>query len=241
MLIHVLLFSGTLALFVSQKDPLAAWILPDSGWFSEPVWAVLLGIFLWVLAVLFAFVGSILVGSVVCDPFYDLLSERTEEVLVGRHVGPPFSVRLILRGIAVELWATVLRLLVYGAVAIPLLLLSFTPLAFASGPLTLVWTWLFLAYEFLSRSLTRHAIDPKHRFAPLFANKVVCLGFGLGAWIVSFLPATAPFLVVGATRLYLSLAAHGRAPSKLTDEEKARLAGVAQHVPSFAAENNHSA
>ena len=170
-----------------------------------------------------AMIAALFAGSVICDPFYDLLSEQTEIMLVGRCVGEPFSLVLVARGLAAELKITLVRMLLWSGVAVPLRALSFTPAAVVAGPLGLVLTWLFISEEFLSRSLVRHALKPADRFKPLFAHKALCAGFGSMCWLLLFVPFTAPFLVVGATRLYLSLAVHDRAPSLLTPQEKQNL------------------
>jgi uncharacterized protein involved in cysteine biosynthesis len=224
MAVHLGLFTVFLWLGFSQAvDPVVALLGPtDAGWWLGVV-AVVVAVAVRIAAVLLALVSSVLVGSVVCDPFYDLLSERTEEIFVGRNVGPPFTLANVAAGVARELAATLLRLLVFMAVAIPLWLASFTPAAIVATPLSLVWTWLFFAYEYLSRSLARHAVQPKDRFKPIFTHKAICVGFGATAWVVSFVPFLAPFLVVAATRLYLGLAAFDRVPSRFSDEEKKNL------------------
>lgn len=229
--VHAGLFVVFLWLGFSQAvDPVVALLSPSdtASWWLGVV-AVVVGIAVRIAAVLLALVSSVLVGSVVCDPFYDLLSERTEEIFVGRNVGPPFTLANVVAGVARELVATVLRLLVFAAVAIPLWLASFTPAAIVATPLSFVWTWLFFAYEYLSRSLARHAVQPRDRFKPIFAHKAICVGFGATAWVVSFIPFLAPFLVVAATRLYLGLAAFDRVPSGFTDDEKRSLRSPPAH------------
>jgi hypothetical protein len=57
----------------------------------------------------------------------------------------------------------------------------------------------------------------------LFSNKAFFLGFGAMAALVSVLPLSSPFLVVGATRAHLALAARGHIGSTLNSEERARL------------------
>lgn len=229
MLVHLALFGLFVWLsFTQVAGPLIDKLAPAAT--ETGAWATLLSgivhVVVAVVVVLASLVLSVLAGSVVCDPFYDLLSERTEELFVGRNVGPPFSVAVVARGIVRELSATLLRLLVWGVVAIPLWALSFTPATIVSTPLSFVWTWLFFAYEYVARSLVRHAVQPKDRFKPMFSHKAVMVGFGASAWLLSFIPFLAPILVVAATRLYLTLAVYDRVPSKYTDEEKQRLKAV---------------
>jgi uncharacterized protein involved in cysteine biosynthesis len=167
---------------------------------------------------------TLLVGGVVCDPFYDLVSEATEEILIGRTVGEPFSVSKVIAGIVRELGATVLRLAVYLVVAAPLWLVSLTGVGgVVAAPLMLAWTWAFVALEGVSRSQARHALAAGTRFSAVTSQKALAIGFGALGWIMAYIPLTAPFLVVGGTRLFLALAAHDRLPSKLTPEEKARV------------------
>jgi uncharacterized protein involved in cysteine biosynthesis len=231
MVIHVALLVALLVLgFAFVVDPLIAWVEPMPGgavsaaagaWHA--VWSVAVQILVGALVVGLALVGTVVSGSIVCDPFYDALSERTEALHVGHDVGPPFSVSLMLGGMVRELLATLLRLVVYGTVAVPLWLLSFTPAALVATPLALVWTWLFFAYEFLARSMVRHAARPTTRMGSLFAHKSLFVGFGLVCWVLSFVPLTAPLLVVAGTRLYLTLASVGKVPSTLSDDDKAVL------------------
>lgn len=226
MVVHVALFAALLWLgFTQVAHRVVTAVAPVP--LNNGMWGEILGAMITVIVgmaiVVIAIIASVLIGSVICDPFYDLLSEQTEIVLVGRSVGEPFAVAKVPAGLARELGATLLRLLVWSAVALPLWFLAFTPVSVVAVPLGTVWTWLFLAYEFLSRSLMRHAVQPRERFKPLFAHKALCAGFGSVCWAVSIVPFTAPFLVVGATRLYLALAVHDRAPSLLTAEEKQQL------------------
>jgi uncharacterized protein involved in cysteine biosynthesis len=75
----------------------------------------------------------------------------------------------------------------------------------------------------LSRSQARHALAARDRLGVLKHQTVAALGFGALGWALAFVPFTAPLLVVGGTRMFLSLAAHDRVPSALTDAEKLRL------------------
>ncbi|HEY1099256.1 MAG TPA: EI24 domain-containing protein, partial [Myxococcota bacterium] len=219
--------------FTTFADPLVAWLgpkaTPDTAALSTlqevgtTVWGVAVDLLVGASIIVVSFILALVASSIVCDPFFDAISERTEALHTGVDVGPPFSLAGMLRGIGRELVATVLRLAVYAAVAIPLWLVSFTPAALVATPLALVWTWLFLSWEFVSRAFVRHAHGVGQRFRVLFAHKAVFVGFGGVAWLMAFVPFTTPLLVAGATRLYLSLAVHGHVPSTLTDEQRALL------------------
>jgi CysZ protein len=231
MLIHVVLFSALLTLGITYAvDPVVGWLGPSdaatSGFLAEAghaVWALAVKILVWALVIGLSLIAALVSGSVICDPFYDALSERVEELYVGHPVGEGFSVALVVAGIARELTATILRLTVYMAVAIPLWLLSLTPAAVVATPLGLVWTWLFFAYEFLARPMVRHAPAGSTRLSALFGHKALFIGFGMVAWALSFIPLTAPLLVVSATRLYLTLAADAAAPTTMPASDREHL------------------
>ena len=233
MLVHVTLFAGLLYVLVGSVAPDAArWLAHTLGTddvdatglakaFNGIVFASIA-----VLGIITSFFGSIFVASVVCDPFYDALSERTEQLFLGRAIGTPFTVRSVVTGIFRELEANVVRLFVWGIVAVPLWLASFTFLGIVTGPLSVLWAWFFSAYEFFSRSLVRHTVHYLDRFRTFFSHKAFFLGFGAGAAVLSLLPFTSPFLIAGATRAYLAMAARGRVASRLDDDDKARLIAI---------------
>jgi CysZ protein len=226
MLVQAVLLIAFLALgvvFVAPAIERALATLSDGDGALHDVWTAVSWLIAGGLVVVGAFVGTILAGSVVCDPFYDVLSERTEALYTGRDAGPPLTVLSVVAGIGRELVVTLGRLAVWGAGAVPLWLLSFTPLAVVAAPLEALWTWLFLSYEYLSRSLARHSVAPGDRFRTLFSHASTFAGFGAFAALLSLVPFTAPFLVVGATRAYLALAAAGHVPSRLSDADRARL------------------
>jgi hypothetical protein len=106
MMIQAAIFFFLLVMSFRQLDALVERLGPEEGhWYS--FLATLLFVGLAVAAVLLSNLLAMLVGSVVCDPFYDLISESTEQALLGRTVGEPFSVVGMVSGIARELVITV--------------------------------------------------------------------------------------------------------------------------------------
>lgn len=244
MALHVLLLGGLLWVgFAQVAGPLIDWLGPNDAAAAatataevaktslaadvgNAVWSVAINVLVGALVIVLSLMLSLLFGTVICDPFYDLISERTEAIFLGRDVGDPFTIAGVVQGIFRELMATLLRLSIYAVVAIPLWLISFTPVAVVATPLAIIWTWFFVAYEFVSRSLARHAVDPGKRVRPFVSHKALFLGFGSLSWLLGFIPLSAPLLVVGATRLYLALAAHDQVPSRLSEADKALLRGT---------------
>jgi uncharacterized protein involved in cysteine biosynthesis len=221
LLLVVFLGAGLTLLAPRIEHALAA--LSDGDGALHDVWTAVSWLIAGGLVVVGAFVATILAGSVVCDPFYDVLSERTEALYLGRDTGPPLTVLSVVVGIGRELVVTLGRLAVWAMGAVPLWLLSFTPLAVVAAPLEALWTWLFLSYEYLARSLARHSVAPGDRFRTLFSHPSMFAGFGAMAALLSMVPFTAPFLVVGATRVYLALAAAGLVASRLDDADRSLL------------------
>ncbi|MBI1948308.1 MAG: EI24 domain-containing protein [Deltaproteobacteria bacterium] len=225
MVIQVAIFVGLVALGLAYVDDAAAALGPAPGhWYS--FLGAVLEVALVVLLLIVGAVATLLVGGVVCDPFYDGISEATESILLARDVGEPFTVAGVLRGVLRELGATVLRLTLYLGVAIPLWILGLTGIgSIVALPASLAWTWFFVAIEGLARSQARHKVPGGQRFSAVFQHKALALGFGAAGWLFAYIPLTAPFLIVGGTRLFLSLAAHDRVPSTLSLPDKARLKG----------------
>ena len=226
MLVHALLFALLVAMGVHYAGDVVDHIRPEPGhWYSFVGSVLYLAVVIFVLVV--AALASLFLGGVVCDPFYDVLSETTESLLVGRDVSTPFSAASIAKGILLELRALPWRLFLYLLVAIPLWLFSLTGAgSVIAVPLSLAWTWMFVALAGLTRSMARHAMPGRSRMGAVFTMPATSLGFGAVGWVLSYVPLTSPFLVVGGTRLYLALAAWDRIPSTLTDADKTAVRGA---------------
>jgi uncharacterized protein involved in cysteine biosynthesis len=228
MLVQAVLFCGLLFYGLRWVEGAVAPLRPEPGhWYS------FLGALAWLIGAalvsLLAVLLSLFFTSVLCDPLYDLLSEATESLLLGRDVATKSTLASIASGILRELTALPWTLGVYALVAVPLWLLSLTGVGAAIAlPLTLAWTWMFVALSGMSRSLGRHAVPGRRRLTIVFGTPAAALGFGCVGWAISHVPLTYPFLVVGGTRLHLALAAHGRVESSLSEEDRRTLRGTGE-------------
>ncbi len=221
MLIQALLFVGVMLVGIRSLDDVVAAVTsgPSLSWLRPLLYLACV-----VLLLLAGVVFTLVVGGVLCDPFFDLVSEETEAVVVGRSLAEPFSFVRAARGLARELFATALRLALYFVVAIPLWLLGLTGVgAIVAAPLALAWTFAFVALEAMSRSQARHTLDVGARVNAVSSQRVLACGFGALGWLLAFIPFTMPFLVAGGTRMFLALAVYDRVPSRLTDDDKQRL------------------
>jgi CysZ protein len=171
----------------------------------------LLGFFVGALALLAGVIAGSMIGSALAGFAYELMSERTEEIVVGKSLAQPFSVGTAVRAIVVEVVFTTLHVAIYLAGLALLLTVQWIPIV--GQLLALAWSAFFLALETSAPSLSRHEVPARARIAHVFRHKALHLGFGSAASVMMLVPVTMPFLVVGATRLFLSLAAHGEAPT----------------------------
>lgn len=243
--VNIVLFIGMVWLGFSFYDTIVGWaavdVSPssDSGWWAAFVqWmaeagAFLLRILVAILAVLLifviGFVASVTLGNIINGPFFDMMSERTEELVLGRSVAEPFTWASFAQDMGQELALTLVRLAIYLIGVVAIFVVGLVPgigslIGSAAGSL---WSWMFLAVELKNASLARHKVRGTERVHHVFQHKATHLGFGAASWLMMFVPITMPFLVVGATRHHLALAAYGHAPSLLQDEDRQKLAQLA--------------
>lgn len=174
---------------------------------------------------------TLLLGGTLCGPMLDALSERTEHLVLG---GPGNATSLAsthngVQGAFAELLVQVKLALVYLPVSSSLMTVTALPMVGAVAAPTLTWslTSMWTSLSFLGPTAARHGLGARARLGFLWRHKAMTLGFGAPACVpllsVFLLPVLAPGLVVGMTEVFLTLAATGRVPSRLTEEEKARV------------------
>lgn len=190
---------------------------------------------LWHLLLFALFGASILVSlllagrisSILCDPVYDRISECAETLAAGRPVVAAEPWKNVPGNMLRELVSAILALLLFGAGSLFIALLGLIPIlgVVLNAVLGLSWTWLYVAHEYLSRSLGRHGLGASARVSAILANRAIVAGFGAAAWLLLFVPLSSPFIEVGAARLHLKLAAHGLVPSRLAPDLRLQLRG----------------
>jgi CysZ protein len=172
---------------------------------------------------------AMFLSSLLCGPLFDLLSERTETLLVGRTVAPPFSVGAALGSALTEMFVQLRLLLLYLPAVLAVLALNLVPIVgqIASPVAAWVLAALWVSMSFTGPVGARHGLGARDRVRLLLENVGLGTGFGAvgGLPFLSFflLPLLSPALVVGMTRLALALATHGHVSSKLTDSDKQLL------------------
>lgn len=184
------------------------WAFPPEAWLQALWWIVyiLLSIALSGLV----YTTTVLVGGIVASPFNDMISQRTEQVLLGdRYVPPPPGnfVQEVLRSV----WSSTVLVLAYAACMLPVLALNLVPAVgqAAYTAIALGVSSYFLALEYSDVLLQRRRIGLREKFGLVWRERGLTMGFGLGTSLTLALPLLnflcIPIAVVGGTVVGLSL------------------------------------
>ncbi len=182
-----------------QLEGWRAWLASGAHWLA----AVLVTGLLLVLS------GAVFLGgsTLVADPFIDLLSQATEQILGTVPADAPFSLAAAARDILLVLRDVAADLLMFGLAQAALLLLHLIPVA--GGVLHLVAGWLvnavFAAMEMASPPLARRGVRGLTRWRTVRAEPATFVGFGAGVVLLLLVPlaqlVTLPVAVVAGTVL----------------------------------------
>lgn len=225
--INVVLFVGLLGLIWGFVSPYAAWLSSSlAGWadgFEMQVIVLFAALMVWVIwlvvAVLALGVSSIvllLIGQAVASPFLDMLSERVENIVLGTPE-QPFNVAVVSRSIVLSLSDLFWGLVYLIAFNIPVFLVSLTAVgAVPASIASFVFSSLLLAVEFIGLSMSRRFIPYRERWAAMWDNKGVALGFGASSMLLLLVPGLnlilLPLAAVGGTLAFCDLRRSGALP-----------------------------
>jgi len=170
----------------------------DWGWF-DGVRVVLLPVLqalVWMVAIVAALVVTLIVSGVINAPFYDLLSEKVENVALGvPDPGRPWS--KIIGDSIFALRAALSIALRQTIVMAFLFVLSFTAIG---APFFLLAGFYYTGFALLDVTLARKRYNASARVAWCRRHWALSIGLGLP---VNIIPPLQPFGIVGATLLYL--------------------------------------
>lgn len=201
----------------------ALWTRPQQTGF----WGELLGgvhaAYKFLLTVLLAGLGmliSVACSNLLAAPFNDALSREVERIVCGKpRVGEP-GVSLLLdliRTIALEL----LKLVVYVAIMLPLVVAGWLAPGvgqLVTSPIALLLSVTFFALDYVDWPAARRDWSVGRRIGLLGRYPRLMLGFGLGVWVLLFVPLLnllfMPAAVAGGTLLFLSLSPETSESSK---------------------------
>jgi CysZ protein len=196
----------------------AAWALLPESWIEATGWVGgLLSALRWLIdliaGIVITLLGLILVlvlSSVVAAPFNDALSEAVEHILTG-HAAPPFSISRLVTDIVRTIRLELLKVAVYLAVVGPIFLASF--LIVGLGQLIslvgFVSTAIYLGIDYIDWPAARRNWSVADRVAFTRRQLPAVAGFGMGVWVLLFIPLLnllfMPAAVAGGTMLFLAL------------------------------------
>ncbi len=175
---------------------------------------------LWVVAVLatavLVFFTFTVVGNLIASPFNDLLSERTEESLVGQKHEEPFSMRAFLIDARRTLWEESKKMLAFLLCMGLLLLLNFIPGigSLIYSCLAILLTLFFLSVEYTGYVFGRKRGTFKDQRRFISSRKFLMLGFSTGILAILAIPflqfLCIPVGVVGATQIWFDVEHQGQ-------------------------------
>ncbi len=207
-LINVTVFSLSIYFGLQFFQDVVARLLPQGeAWY----WAIVFYV-LWTVAVLvtlvLVFFSFTVVGNLIASPFNELLSERTEELLLGESAEEPFALGAFFRDMG-RIWLVeIKKMACFVLVMAALLLLNLLPLvgSLLYGFLSVLLTLFFLAWEYLGFVHERKRQSFREQRQYLMRRKGLVLGFASGVLLMLAIPFMQlfciPVAVVGATLLW---------------------------------------
>jgi len=213
--INTLLFAAVFTGCFLLVDPLMEYLDQD---FEFWLWNFLVGALFWigwiviiVVDILISLIVTLLLSTVINSPFYEILSEKVENIYLGGGFDEAWSWQYIVRNFLIPLRESIKLVCFELAVTLLLFVVSLFTGGLGSVLLVLGGVW-FAALTFFDMVMARkgYTLAEKRRF--MGANPGFALGFGTPVY---FVPLIAPFAVVGATLGFLkAIAAAGVAPRR---------------------------
>ncbi len=220
LIVNLLLYVFLGGLAVAYVLPvLVGWLTPTTfpWWLSwvEPVLRPFLGWLVWLLSLLLlAVVGALsftAVGSVIAAPFLDLLSEKVENLELGRSLGRPFSLGALMEDATRTVVQACLKLTVVATLFVATLPLLIVPVI-GGVAVTVINSYFaiwYLAAEFLDLPMSRAGWSLTQRRAWLQRRRGAVFGFGAAVYLVCMVPLMGflvlPVAAVSGTRLFVTL------------------------------------
>jgi CysZ protein len=207
------MIAGALWLTVSYGDTMMAWVwAPPNGQvhpFAATLWwlaaHVLEGLLFLVLAVVLFVLGNML-----ASPFWDVLAERTEKVLIDRPE-TVFDLRVALGDASMSVRHSFLGIGLYLAVMLALTLLNLVPGVGTALDTILAWpaTAFFVAREVMDIPLSRRRTPFVEKLRWMGRHPALLAGLGTSTMFLLAVPfldlLVMPFAVMGGTLLYCHL------------------------------------
>lgn len=201
----------TLVVYVLSYRFILGWVQDVfRDFFGTSGWVLALYVIVTLGLLLLTFYTFTIFLNIIAAPFNELLSEKVEDAY-RRTKGQDTqkqSIRMLLREYGRTIAAEITRLLVFGAITLGLMLLSF---AFSGGLLLPalggIVAVFFLAFEFLDYAMARHALSFQEKMRSIWRNRTPFFLYGVGLMVFFAIPVFnilfVPAAVVSATQLFL--------------------------------------
>jgi CysZ protein len=210
----LLVAAGWLAL--DSRDVVTDWLWSaptGSDWLASAA-RFLRGVLGWLVAVVLFGIGVLVVAlcsSVIAAPFNDALSEAVESAYLAREA-PRFALSRVARDVIRTVGLELLKLLVYAAIMLPLLVIGLLVPAVGpvlQGTIGFGVTALFFAIDYVDWAASRRGLTARQRIGWAFAHLRAMLGLGTGVWLLLLVPFVnlifMPAAVAGGTLMFLDL------------------------------------
>ncbi len=230
--VNFVILAGAMVASFFFVDDLAAWLRPEflvdgggaaTGGAPDParsasgllavagrgVGNVLLHALSFLLAASGAVVVALLVAAGLAGPFQERLSEVVEHLATGRPArAEPFAAAGLVRDGARAVSAALQRAVLFGALYVPLLALSFFPVVGIVGAAgTFVYSAFFGALNFMDPTLERSKLPLRGKLMWARSRAAPWLGYGSGLLVLLLVPLVGlvltPAFVAGGTLLWL--------------------------------------
>jgi len=208
LLINIIIFSLTVYGGIQLFDGLADRFIPrGDAWYWDVVHYLFWFIVFCTTAITVFFTFTV-VGNLIAAPFNDLLSERTELLLLGSTIDQsPNSLIESLRNAGSTMLDELRKMTLFICLMLLLLLLNIIPgfgVLLYSGSSFLLTVW-FLAIEYTGYVFARQGLSFREQRFFLRSHFLTGLGFGCAIFLLLVIPFiqffTIPMGVVGATML----------------------------------------
>lgn len=206
--INVLVFTATVYFGLDLFERMLETYAP-----STEVWyGVLLYYLAWTVALLMTtvivFFSFTVIGNLVASPFNELLSERTEVLISGKHNDEPFALSRFWKESRNAIIVEIKKMAVFVVCMLLLFGINFIPgigsLFYAV--LAPAFTLFFLAVEYLAFVLMRKQMSFSAQRRYIFKRPILMLGYSCGVFCMLAIPFVQffciPLAVVGATLLW---------------------------------------
>ncbi|MEN0061653.1 MAG: EI24 domain-containing protein [Myxococcota bacterium] len=173
----------------------------------------------YIVAFALTMVVTYVVANLVAVPFNDRLSDKVEQLTLGP-LDEPFHLGTLITDLLQSVIHSALSLFLWGFVMVGLLVFHLVPVFgnLMSVLGTTLATGFFLSREMMDGAMSRRRLGYFHKLRVLWANRALCLGFGMVAsgflWLPGLNILLMPMVVAGGTLMFCHLETRELVPNR---------------------------